>query len=268
MDLFDSHCHLDDDAFAGDIEAVVERARAGGVAHIMTVGVTRHTSTAAVTLAQRFAGVWAAVGIHPHDAKDCSEETLEALLQLAREPKVRAWGEIGLDFNRMFSPPQEQEKWFIRQLHVSAACDLPVIFHERDTQGRFLDLLRAHFRPGRTGVVHCFSGSESERDAYLDRGLYIGITGIVTLKQRGSRLRRLAAQIPQDRLLIETDAPYLVPAPERNRTRRNEPAFVRSVLMRLAEIRQENPDHLARMCSQNAARLFRIAAPPASLPTP
>lgn len=258
MKLFDSHCHLDDRAFDRDIAAVIERMHAAGVAAAMIVGTTRQRSRKGVAIAESFPGCYAAVGIHPHDAKHCSEDTLNFLVDLAQHPIVKAWGEIGLDFNRMFSPRKDQEKWLVRQLETAYQLDLPVIFHERDSTGRLIEILQAYQNSLKAGVIHCFSGSQDELRQYLDLGLYIGITGIVTIKSRGANLRRLAPFIPADRLLVETDAPYLTPAPDRNRTRRNEPAFVRSVLLKLAEVSDQEPAHLAEQVWNNTCRLFDI----------
>jgi TatD DNase family protein len=260
MKLFDSHCHLDDAAFQEDLDEVIARARRGGVARIMTIGVTEATSRRAVEIAGAHSGVCASVGVHPHDARDCSEAVLAALAELARNPEVRAWGETGLDFNRLYSPREVQERWFVRQLETAAELKLPLIFHERDSSGRFLELLAACPPPGGRAVVHCFSGNLRELNAYLDRGFCIGVTGIITQRQRGETLRRLVRDIPSDRLLVETDAPYLVPEPERRRHRRNEPAFVRSTLLKLAEVRGEDPEALARASYENACRLYGITA--------
>ena len=262
MMLFDSHCHLDDRCYEQDLNAVIDRARAAGVEKMMVVGTTENSSRAAVSFAEAFDGIYAAVGFYPHDAEDCSEKSLETLRSLAFSSKVRAWGEVGLDFNRMYSPRNDQERWFVRQLEIADELTLPLIFHERDSRGRLIDLLKAHSRNGRSGVIHCFSGNRSELEQYLSMGFHIGITGIVTLKDRGAPLREMAPLIPSDRLLIETDAPYLTPAPERNRVRRNEPAFVRSVLLKLAEVRGEDPEALATATWDNACRLFRIQAGP------
>jgi len=173
-------------------------------------------------------------------------------------PRVMAWGEIGLDYNRMYSPREDQERWFIRQLQIAAELNLPVIFHERDTNGRFLEILKTDFKNESAGVVHCFSGTAPELEAYLDLGLHIGITGILTLKARGADLREMIPKIPANQMVVETDAPYLTPAPEKYHQRRNEPAFVKSVLLKLAEAREEDPDQLAQIIWDNTNRLYRI----------
>ena len=258
MKLFDSHCHLDDPAFRKDITGVIERAHQNGVNRMMTVGVNKKTAIRAVSLAESHPDVYASVGFHPHDARQCSADDLAFMIKLAQSPKVRAWGEIGLDYNRMYSPRNDQEKWLIRQLEIAAELGLPIIFHERDSNGRFLEILKAHGGKEPTGVIHCFSGNPTELNQYLGMGLYIGITGILTLKGRGADLRQMVTRIPSDRLVVETDAPYLTPSPEKNRTRRNEPAFVKSVLLKLAEVRKEDPDQLARIIWDNTNRLYRM----------
>jgi TatD DNase family protein len=258
MKIFDSHCHLDDKTYAKELDAVIERARNAGVTRMMTIGVNKRTSIMAVSLAQSHTGIYASVGIHPHDVKNCDESILKDLINLAKNEKVRAWGEIGLDFNRMYSPRKDQEMWFEKQLKIADKLELPMIFHERDSNGRFLEMLKKHADNKLKGVVHCFSGDQNELEQYLDLGLYIGITGILTIKSRGARLRKLAAVIPPDRLLVETDAPYLVPAPEKNHCRRNEPAFVKSVMLKLAEIKQENPKQLSKIIWENTCRLYGL----------
>jgi TatD DNase family protein len=258
MRLFDSHCHLDDKSYQPDRETVFERAREAGVMGFMVVGINPQTARNAIRIAEARPGVYASVGIHPHDAAHCSEAVLEELVRLAEHKKVRAWGETGLDFNRMYSPRDVQEKWFERQLTIAARLDLPLIFHERDSGGRFLEMLTSSGLSPLRGVVHCFSGNRREMLAYLDLGLYIGITGIVTMKQRGDALRDLVPLIPDNRLLVETDAPYLTPAPERNHARRNEPAFVKSVLLKVAEVRQTDPADMAEITWKNTCRLYGL----------
>lgn len=258
MKLFDSHCHLDDKIYDKDLKDVLSRGADNGVSEMMIVGVDNKSSQKAVTLAESKPELYASIGFHPHDAKECSKQALDFLINLAESPKVKAWGEIGLDFNRMYSPKQDQERWLIRQLEISDQLGLPVIFHERESGGRLLKILKKHFKPHRNGVIHCFSGNETELSQYLALGLYIGITGIITIKGRGTKLRHLAPLIPADRILIETDAPYLTPAPEKNKTRRNEPSFVKSVLLKLAEVRGEKPDELAEVVYENTRRLYNI----------
>jgi TatD DNase family protein len=258
MRLFDSHCHLDDRAFDKDLDDVTHRMHDAGVASAMTIGTNLERCIKGVAIAESIPGVYASVGIHPHAAKSCDEDVLKSLADLAGSPRVRAWGEIGLDFNRMYSPGDVQEKWLIRQLEIADVLNLPVIFHERDSDGRLIDILKTYFSAGRNGVVHCFSGNTDELKQYLDLGLYIGITGIVTIKGRGADLRKMAPSIPIHRILIETDAPYLIPAPERNQTQRNEPAFVRSVLLKLVEVRQEDPASLAETLWNNTCRFYGV----------
>ena len=244
MILFDSHCHIDDKAYAGDLDAVINRAEKENVLGLMIVGIDIPTSLKAIKIARTHGHIITSVGIHPHDATHCSRDALDTLLDLAKKnPCVKAWGETGLDYNRMFSPAKDQEACFEAQLDMAGSLDLPLIFHERDSQGRFYDILKSHGPKSRKGVVHCFSGTREELFKYLDLGYYIGITGIVTIEKR---------------LLIETDAPYLTPAPEKNRYRRNEPAFVKSVLLKLAEIKKANPEILSQTIFNNTKKLYQV----------
>lgn len=259
MNIFDSHCHLDDRSYDKDLDAVVRRAHQADVRAMMVVGIDLPTTRKAIAIARAHENIYAAAGVHPHDARQCDEKTLSALRDLAADPNVKAWGETGLDFNRMHSPRNDQEHWFTRQLELAAELDLPMIFHERDSDGRFLEILKSHWNARRKGVVHCFSGNDEELDSYLQMGLFIGITGILTLQSRGKSLRAMVRRIPKERLLVETDAPYLTPTPERNKFRRNEPAFVRTVLVKLAEIREEDPQAMAAVTWDNACRLFGLA---------
>ncbi len=260
MHLFDSHCHLDDTSYDRDREAVLNRARDAGVDAMLVVGIDIPRSRKALSLAEAHGEIFASVGVHPHDAAGCSETVLNELRRMAAHPRVKAWGETGLDFNRMYSPRDVQEHCFQRQLEIARTLGLPLIFHERDSGGRFLEMLQAHAPEGLRGVVHCFSGSPAEMEAYLALGLHIGITGIATMKTRGAKLRDMIAQAPVNRLLVETDAPYLTPTPERNRHRRNEPAFVRTTLLKLAEVREISPESLAATIWDNTCRLFGIDA--------
>ncbi|WP_300457578.1 TatD family hydrolase [Desulfobacula sp.] len=262
MILFDSHCHIDDSCYDNDLGDVIDRAENEQVHGIMIVGVDHQTSLKAIQIAQTHDHIITSVGIHPHDAKHCSAETMTQLIRLARRNTcVKAWGETGLDYNRMFSPAKDQEDCFKTQLETAGNLDLPLIFHERDSNGRFYDILKSDGPKSRKGVIHCFSGTREDLFNYLDLGYYIGITGIVTLKKRGEYLRSLVPLIPEDRILIETDAPYLTPAPQKNKVRRNEPVFVKSVLLRIAEIRQTDPETLSQTIFNNTRTLYHVTSP-------
>jgi TatD DNase family protein len=259
MILFDSHCHLDDKCYDEDLKDVIERAKNKNINAMMIAGVNIKTALKAVKIADNYEKIITSVGIHPHDAKKCSKEDLNTLTDIAKEHScVKAWGETGLDFNRMFSPAKDQERCFIAQLEMAGTLDLPIIFHERDSEGRFFDILKSEAPRSRKGVIHCFSGTKNELFKYLDLNYYIGITGILTLLKRGEYLRSLALHIPEERILIETDAPYLTPAPQKNKTRRNEPSFVKSVLLKLAEIRNSDPDELSQTIFDNTNRFYNV----------
>ncbi|MCP4745436.1 MAG: TatD family hydrolase [Desulfobacteraceae bacterium] len=256
MKLFDSHCHLDDRSYGKDLDQVIQRARQADVCAMMVAGIGLTSSERAIELAGRYPGIIASVGVHPHDAKECNEDVLRRLNALCANSKVSAWGECGLDFNRMFSAQKDQEHWFARQIEIGAELNLPMIFHERDSQGRFAAILKSHWGPHRKGVVHCFSGTRDELDTYLAMGLMIGITGVVTHKERGRKLRDIVRHIPENRLLVETDAPYLTPSPERKKFRRNEPGFVRTVLLKLAQVMELPSEQLAQTIWRNTCELF------------
>lgn len=261
MKLFDSHSHIDDSCYDADFDEMIRRAGAEGIVKIMVVGINPETTRKAIQLAGKYSSLITSVGLHPHDAKTVTAEMIESFKTLARENDcVRAWGETGLDFNRMHSPAAMQEKCFMMQLEAADELDLPLIFHERDSEGRFYDILREYHPRRRSGVVHCFSGTREDLFSYLDLGYHIGITGILTIKNRGEMLRKLAPLIPENRLVIETDAPWLTPSPQRNKFRRNEPAFVRSVLTVLADVRNTPPEVLAERIWQNTHDLFRLDA--------
>ncbi|MBI9077328.1 MAG: TatD family hydrolase [Desulfatibacillum sp.] len=258
MRIFDSHCHIDDKSYDADFQETLDRAKDNGVIACMLVGITLKTCRKAVPLCEARTHCFTSVGIHPHDAKSCTEEALAELKELSKSPVVKAWGETGLDFNRMFSPRDVQEKWFVRQMQLAGETQLPLIIHERDTGGRLLEILRTESPLEAGGVVHCFSGSRDEMHAYLDLGFYIGITGVITHKDRGKDLRAMVHEIPEDRLLVETDAPYLTPSPERNKFRRNEPAFVKRVLEKTADVRGQDVKSLAQSVFANTCRLYGI----------
>ena len=253
--LFDSHAHLNDRQFRRDADDAVARAAAEGVERIICVGWDLASSRQATEAARRYGGVWAAVGVHPHDAKTLNEAVLAEIRELAREPKVVAIGEIGLDFYRDLSPRPVQEAAFRAQLGLAKELGLPVVIHDRDAGSDILRVIEEEGAPPAGGVMHCFSQDARYAHRALDLGFYIGIAGPVTFG-RSQALREVVRAVPEDRLLVETDAPYLTPEPYRGR-KRNEPAFVRFVAEKVAEIRGIAFEELARVTSANAVTLFK-----------
>ena len=252
--VIDTHAHLEMEAFDDDREAVLDRAAAAGLTAIITVGTTLPDCEKAVTLAGRYAPVYAAVGVHPHEVKGIDASTYDALRRLAREPKVVAIGEIGLDFFYDLSPREVQLRRFAEQLDLAEELDLPVIIHDRDAHAETLGLLRQ--RKGRLrGTLHCFSGDAAMARECIDLGFHLSVAGPVTYR-KADQLREVAREIPPERLLIETDAPYLAPQPHRGK--RNEPAYVLDTARRLAEIRGITAGELEHLTAANARRLFGI----------
>lgn len=253
VELVDSHAHLEARQFAADREAVIARAVAAGVTRIVNAGASLPASEASIALAEAHETIYPAVGIHPHDAKTLTETTWEALQALARRSDVVAIGEIGLDFFYNLSAREQQVDAFRRQLALARALGKPVIIHDRDAHAETLAILR-ELGPYR-GVLHCFSGDVAMAEAVLDLGYHIGVAGPVTF--RNARvLPDIVRRLPLDRLLLETDAPYLAPHPHRGK--RNEPAYVRYVAERVAELRAMSLEELAEATTANAVVLFRL----------
>jgi TatD DNase family protein len=256
MRLFDTHAHLHFPDFAEDLDAVLDRARAAGVRGMVTIGTDRETNGAVVDLAKRLPDVWATVGIHPHDAGEAAEADFEALERVAREePRVVGFGEMGLDFFRNLSPPDAQRQAFRRQIDIARRVRKPLVIHCRDAHDETLALL-AEERAGETGgVMHCFSGDVEIARRCLDLGLYISLAGPVTYKNARA-LPDVARFVPEDRLVVETDSPYLPPTPHRGK--RNEPAYVALTAEHIAQLRGADPEALGERLTANAASLFRI----------
>ncbi len=265
MQLVDIGVNLGHRSFAGDREAVIARAVAAGVRTMICTGTSVRSSQDALVLARSRPGVlYATAGVHPHDASRCDAHTIDALRALAERPEVVAIGECGLDFNRDFSPRPVQVEWFRRQVALAKQLALPLFLHERDAAGAFLEVLDAERPAPETVVVHCFTGDEPTLREYLRRGYNIGITGWICDERRGLHLRALVKQIAGDRLLIETDAPFLTPRDLRPKPAagRNEPAFLPHVLREIARCRGEDPEQLAASTTANARRVFpRCQAP-------
>ncbi len=258
--MFDIGVNLTSSQFARDRDEVVARARAAGVHGMLLTGTNRHESEEAQRLAERFEGCWSTAGVHPHDSSSWSPEVADAIYALVNKPEVVAVGECGLDFNRNFSTPAEQEVAFSGQLAMAAELGMPVFLHCRDAHERFLALLEPWLDHLPGAVLHCFTGTREEAQQCLDRGLMIGITGWVCDERRGLELRELLPTIPADRLLLETDAPYLLPRDMTPKpvSRRNEPAYVRHILSRVAEWRGEDVQWLEAVTDSNAKRLLKI----------
>ena len=265
--LIDSHTHLDMAHFDADRDEVIARARKAGVTAILTLGVDGASSQRAVALAQQYEGIFAAVGIHPHEAKQATPEVYKTLMALARERernRIIAWGEIGLDYHYDHSPRDVQRREFCRQIRMARELDLPVCIHSREAHDDVLAILDEEMAADVGVVMHCFSGDEQVARRCLDLGFYISFAGPVTFTN-ARRLPAVVPLVPDNRLLIETDAPYLSPHPWRGREHRNEPARVAVIADRLAEIRGISVEEVGRAATQNFHRLFFTRS---SLPTP
>ena len=256
MKLFDSHCHLDDEKFNEDRAEVIARLREGGVERCVCVGSDLPSSRRCVALAEQYPFIYAAAGVHPHEAKDAPADYLDQLKTLLAHPKVMALGEIGLDYYYDLSPRDVQKRVVQEQLDLACDIDMPVIFHIRDAHGDMFDILRSRSRLP-AGVIHCCSASAEMVREYLKMGFYISFAGPITFKNAAGPVSASQA-VPLDRLLIETDSPYLAPVPLRGR--RNEPANVRYVLEKQAEIHGVPADELAEITFRNACALYRIPA--------
>ena len=254
MELFDSHTHIDMRHFNKDRDSVMERARKAGVVVVVDVGCDLASSEAAIALAERYDEVFATVGFHPHSAAEMGNGDIDRLAELARHPRVVAIGEIGLDFYRNLSPREAQVDAFKKQLDLARELDLPVVIHSRQASDEVFDILSrwagGSSRP--PGVLHCFSGDRELGRRYIDMGFLLSIAGPVTYTK--SSAVDIACHLPLEKLLIETDAPYLSPHPYRGK--RNEPAFVYEIADKIAQLQSQNREEVAAITTSNAARLF------------
>ncbi len=257
MGLVDSHCHLDDAQFTDDRAAVIERARAAGVECMLAIGTGNGPPDleAAVRLADEWPSIYATVGVHPNDAPKIDEHTFEHLEQLLLHPKVKAVGEIGLDYH-WGVPKEQQVPVFTKQLAIASAARMPVVIHTRDAWKDTLDVLRKHWAPtGLPCVMHCFTGDAQQARECLEMGFFLAFGGVTTFPKSAS-IREAARITPLDRLLIETDSPYLAPVPYRGK--RNEPAFVAHTAELIAGIHNLPSEQFAAKTAQNFRQLFRI----------
>lgn len=251
--VFDSHCHIWWDQFDADRDEVIERARAAGVDRMVVVGTTPETSREALDLASRHDGIYGTAGLHPHDAELFSDETRAEIRALCERADCVAVGETGLDWFKEWAPRDDQLASFRWHLELGRELDKPVVIHSRDAHEDTARLVAEV--PGAPGVMHCFVMGPDELPPYLDAGLYVSFSGIVTFKASEAN-REAARQCPEDRILVETDAPFLAPVPHRGK--RNEPAFCADTLRLVADVRGVSVEHMAEVTSRNAARLFGL----------
>jgi len=252
--LFDSHAHIDDEQFDADRDQVIRRALENGVTGMINVGCCMASSARSVALAKQYEAIYAAVGIHPHDAQGILATDYEQLAVWSKQDKVVAIGEIGLDYYHDLSPRDTQRTVFVRQLDVARQMKMPIIIHDRDAHKDIMDIIRSEAK-GLSGVLHCFSGSLEMAREVIKLGFYVSIAGPVTFKN-AAKLPEIVASIPLERLLVETDCPYLTPHPYRGK--RNEPAYVRIVAEQVASLRKLELSALAEITSANTKRLFNI----------
>jgi len=264
MDLIDSHAHIDFPQFAEDREAMLQRARDAGVNTLLAIGTGPGPEKldAALPFAEQYEWIFTSIGIHPHEAKEVAQHHLDELARLAQHRKVIAWGEIGLDYFYDHSPRETQATVFRSQMELAHAAKLPIIIHCRDAWDHCLAQIEQHWKPtGLGGILHCFTGTLDHAKRGLDMGFLISFAGNSTYSKT-QHLRDIAKEIPLDRILIETDSPYLAPQPYRGK--RNEPAYVVEVAKTLAAVRNLPAEEFAAATAANFRRLFRIARPDVS----
>ncbi len=251
--LIDSHAHLEMKEFDSDRREVIERAGLAGVDCIITVGTNPGLSRKALSIARQYENVYATVGVHPHDVAGTTDEMFDDLKDLASDPKVVAYGEIGLDYFRNISPREKQTEIFARQLELAGELKLPVIIHDRDAHDQTLAMVKSSGI--RTGVFHCFSGDWTMARQCIDLGFYISVPGVVTFA-KSKVLQEVVKQAPLDSILLETDCPYLTPVPHRGK--RNEPAFIVHTAKKVGEIRSMAWEEVADAAARNTRKLFRM----------
>jgi len=256
--LVDSHAHLEMKEFDPDRKEVIERARLAGVDCIVTVGTNLGLSRKALSIARQYENIYATVGVHPHDVARADDKSFDELKALAEDPKVVAYGEIGLDYFRNISPREKQIEMFAKQLELANELNLPVIIHDRDAHEQTLRMVKAS--GVRLGVFHCFSGDWAMARQCIDLGFYISVPGVVTF-DKSKVLHEVVRQAPLDSILLETDCPYLTPVPHRGK--RNEPSFIIHTAKKVAEIKGLTWEDVAQTAAVNTRKLFRIKTSPA-----
>ena len=255
--LIDSHAHLEMPDFKRDLEQVIQRAKESGVGYIFTVGTEKKDWRRTLEIADSHPSIYAILGVHPHNAKEIDDQTYPTLRENCRNEKVKAYGEIGLDFFRNLSPRDVQLKRFREQIGLAKELGLPIVVHDREAHRETLEILRSENAKGCGGIIHCFSGDYEMAKACMDMGFYISIPGSITFKN-AERFREIIMRIPLESLLVETDAPFLTPEPFRGK--RNEPSYVRYTAQKVAEIKKVSFEKVAEVTSENALRVYRLKA--------
>lgn len=252
--MIDSHCHLDFEPFHSRLDEVLAAAREVGVHTVVNIGADIESSRRSVDLASIHEMIYAAVGVHPHDASTLDENVLAELKQLAAHDKVVAIGEIGLDYYRDLSPRPAQKKAFRRQLELAVTLNMPVVIHTREAFRETVDIVRDYAADLPGGVFHCFPGTVDEAHEIFDMGFIVGLGGVMTYK--GAGMARVAAEAPLEKIVLETDAPYLTPAPHRGKT--NEPAYLKHICRKLAELRSVSVAEVERSTDRACQKLYRL----------
>ncbi|KGK89446.1 hydrolase TatD [Desulfosporosinus sp. HMP52] len=255
--IWDTHAHIDDPSYAEDFQEVLLRIQSAQISRVTNVGYDLPSSERSVKLTEDYSFIYAAIGIHPHNAQDVTVDTWNSLLELAKKPKVLAWGEIGLDYYRDLSPRPIQKEVFIQQIKLANEIGLPIVIHNRDAHQDVLEIVKAN-PPQYGGVFHCYSGSWEMAEILLKLGFYLSFAGPVTYKNARHTVE-VAKRIPLDRMLVETDSPYLTPEPRRGK--RNEPTYVREIVQKLSEIKNMSFEDAAIATMQNAETIFRLKEP-------
>ena len=259
--MIDIAVNLTNKRFDKDLAAVIDNAKQAGVSKLIVTGTNITESKQALTLTKAYPGfIYTTAGVHPHDASTLNEASLKQLKDLALQPQVKAIGECGLDFNRNFSTPAEQEKAFIQQLELAVEYQLPVFMHERDANKRFVELLMPYIKQLPNAVLHCFTGNQEELERCLALGLHIGITGWICDERRGLHLLDLVKMIPDDRLMIETDSPYLLPRSMRPKPKssRNEPKYLPYIAQTIANARQQDLQDFLKITEKTSTAFFNL----------
>ena len=255
MRIFETHAHYDDDAFDGDREQLLKEMHDGGIDYIVNIGCSMENSRHIVDMVKEYDFLYGTVGVHPSDIEGLTDADMQELEKLAQEKKILAIGEMGLDYHYDNVIKEEQAKWFIAQLEIAKRCDMPVVIHSRDAAKDTLDIVREHHNGVTPGIIHCFSYGVEMAKAYLDMGYYIGVGGVVTFKN-AKKLKEVVEYTPLERIVLETDAPYLAPTPYRGK--RNCSLYLQHVAEEIAAIKGVSVDEVCAVTYENAKTVYKM----------